>query len=113
MTTAQRERVEDLRRVGGCSAAEAVRRLIDGAAVPEPREIVAVDDEQYQSLLRALSGIRTDLNRGVGNVYRLTRDAYVDGAPEESEIAALRADLAAGLDDLATLAQTVQEVSPW
>ena len=113
MTDEQREKVEALRAADGCPAAEAVRRLIDGTQVPEPREVVAVDPDQYRALLDALAGIRTELNRGVGNVYRLVRDSYSDGVPDDSEIAALRADLESGLEDLAGLARVVQEVSPW
>lgn len=113
MTDEQREKVEALRAAGGCSAAEAVRRLIDGQPVPEPREVVAVDAQQYRDLLDAISGVRTELNRGVGNVYRFVRDSYSGRVPDESEIAALRADLDSGLSDLSDLAQVVKEASPW
>lgn len=113
MTRDQRATVDALAAAGGCPGAEAIRRLIDGAELPEPREVVAVDPDQYRELLDALASIRTELNRGVGNLYRLTRDSYQDGQPEPAELSGLRADLRGGLDDLSDLAAKVKEVSPW
>lgn len=114
LTDAQRRAVDDLADADGCSAAEAIRRLIDGRPTPQPVERVAVDPDAYRELLDALGGIRTELNRGVGNLYRLTRDAYSAWqVPEPDDLAALRQDLAAGLSDLAALAERVREVSPW
>src|SRR5699024_4539423 len=113
MTAEQREKVEALRAADGCPAAESAGRLIYGTQVPQPLEVVAVDPDLYQALLAARAGIRTQLNRGVRNVYRLVRDSSSDGVPDDSEIAALRADLESGLEDLAGLARVVQEVSPW
>ncbi|QZY51393.1 hypothetical protein [Leucobacter tenebrionis] len=114
MTDEQREKVEALRAASGCSAAEAVRRLIDGVPVPAPIERKAVDPDDYRVLLDALGGIRTELNRGVGQLYRLTRDAYQSWqVPEPDQLDELRADLARGLDDLGALAERVREVSPW
>ncbi len=114
MTDEQREKVEALRAAAGCSAAEAIRRLIDGAPVPAPVVRAAVDPDDYRALLDALAGIRTELYRGVGNLYRLTRDAYAAWqVPEPDQLDELRADLARGLGDLEALAARVREVSPW
>ncbi len=114
LTVAQRRAVDELAATGGCSAAEAIRRLIDGRAVPAPVVRVAVDQDAYRVLLDALAGIRTELNRSTGNLYRLTRDAYESWqVPEPDQLNDLRADLGHGLGDLAALAQRVKEVSPW
>lgn len=113
LTVEQRGRVDRMAALHGCGVAEAIRRAIDATPVPAPVERIAVDPAQYDALLGALNGIRIELNKAGGNLYRLSRDAYNNGAPTPSELAAIRADLDAGLDRLAAVATSVSGVSPW
>lgn len=113
MTDEQREAVDALAAAGGCPAAEAIRRLIDGAPVPQARSTVSMDPEQYRDVLEGVQAVRTDLNRGLGNWYRLVRDSYAGHVPSESEVGWVREGLENGLSDLATLSRAVSRWSPW
>lgn len=113
MTVEQREAVDRLAQAGGCSAAEAVRRLIDGTEVPAARPDGCMDPEQYRGVIDAIGGIRTELNIAGGNWYRLVRDHYGGQVSGFSELAGVRNDIQRGLHRLIDLERHLSRWSPW
>lgn len=113
LTPEQRVTVDALAALWRCGAAEAIRRVLDGVAVPEPVERVAVDEARYEKMMAALAAIRTPVNRVNGDLYRLTRDSYKGVDPLPEELDALTAELVAVRAELGVVAHQIAGLSPW